>query len=319
MNEVNPVITGGEAVGQILAVLLDDLTRNEAGARASEDTEYLHNYRVAIRRARVVIGQFSEVLPAAAAAYFSSEFRWLGQSSSPLRDADTFIQEFERHLAWLPETVRPNARQFQDHLRFRRKLEHEKFVIVLSSPRYVLFIAYWRAFAAKGHTDWNIRAWALFEDIWSEKIWRLYRRMVRKGRLIGADSPAAVLHELRKDGKKLRYLIEFFDQISSKQETVKSSPPLRRLRRLQNILGAHQDYDVQSAAIMEFFEIQCKGEQASNNTSLALGILIGQLGARQALIREKFESCFKKFSRKRSKRKFRVLCAKPQAKPDTVT
>ena len=319
MTEVTAVITGGEAVCQILAVLLNDLTRNEAGARASQDTEYLHSYRVAIRRARVVTGQFSGVLPVAAAEYFSSEFRWLGQSSGPLRDADTYLLEFKNHLAWLPETVRPHARQFQDYLILKQIIEQEKFVSVLSDPRYHLFIAYWRAFTAKGHADWNARAWALYEEIWSEKIWRLYRRMVRKGRLIGPDSPAAKLHELRKDGKKLRYLIEFYDQVSSMQETAKTSPPLRHLRRLQNILGAHQDYDVQSGAINEFFELYFKGVQASNNTSLALGILIGQLGARQALIREKFESCFKAFSGKRSKREFRVLCATQQAKPDAVT
>ena len=58
------------------------------------------------------------------------------------------------------------------------------------------------------------------------------------GKRIDDDSPAADLHELRKVGKELRYLLEFFGGIFD-PETVK--PMLKALKALQDVLGRFQD------------------------------------------------------------------------------
>ena len=89
MLEIERSATCGQAVCQILTKRLDDLILNEAGVRAAADMDSLHNFRVTIRRARVVVKRFREIMPAHSAEYFSAELRWLGQLTSPLRDADT--------------------------------------------------------------------------------------------------------------------------------------------------------------------------------------------------------------------------------------
>lgn len=312
MPEIDEAATCGQAVCQILSGLLDALTLNEAGARAAADITCLHDYRVAIRRARVVVGRFGEIMPAEAAAYFSSELRWLGQLTGPLRDADLQLAALRQHHKWLPVELISSLQPLHEYLQQNQKSEHGKFVRVLTDDRYVQFIAYWRAFAAKGHADWSNQAWALFAEAAGADIWRLYRKMVRQGRKIGPDSPAEVLHELRKDGKELRYLIEFFDMTTPDHEALNL---LRQLRRLQTVLGDHQDFEVQADTLLQFGKQLGLGRSRFYKTFLALGILAGRLNALQADARDKFAACFEKFSSKRSKRDFRALCKKQESEP----
>jgi CHAD domain-containing protein len=48
------------------------------------------------------------------------------------------------------------------------------------------------------------------KDVADARIWRLFRRIVAAGREMGEAPAPEQLHELRKDCKKLRYLMEFF-------------------------------------------------------------------------------------------------------------
>ena len=44
--------------------LLDIMVANEPGMRADLDTEFLHDYRVSLRRTRSLLGQIKNVFPA---------------------------------------------------------------------------------------------------------------------------------------------------------------------------------------------------------------------------------------------------------------
>src|SRR5690606_24644839 len=75
------------------------------------------------------------------------------------------------------------------------------------------------------------------------RIRRVYARMVEMGTTIDDTSPAEALHNLRKRGKELRYLLELFGGLWS-AATVK--PMVKRLKGLQDVLGTHQDREVQA-------------------------------------------------------------------------
>jgi len=302
--EIDAAATCGQAVCQILAELLDDLVLNESGARVAADVTGMHKYRVAIRRARAVVGRFRQIMPAEAAAYFSTELRWLGQLTSPLRDTDTQLAALGQYRKWLPAELSSSLGPFYDYLQQTRKSEHEKVVRTLKDNRYCLFVAYWRAFVEKGPADWNNQAWALYAEVAGADIWRLYQSMVRRGRKIGPDAPAEALHQLRKDGKKLRYLIEFF-HMGAQGHIAKNL--LRQLRRLQDILGDHQDFEVHADMLLKFGEQLALRENASFKDFLALGVLVGRLNGLQAVARGNFAARFRKFSDSGSRRNFRAL------------
>ena len=67
------------------------------------------------------------------------------------------------------------------------------------------------------------------------------------GGAIDDASPAEDYHELRKKGKELRYLLELFGAPLYPAEVVK--PMIRTLKGLQDVLGRHQDREVQVAPL----------------------------------------------------------------------
>ena len=77
----------------------------------------------------------------------------------------------------------------------------------------------------------------------ADRIRRVYRRMVRDGSAIDDDSPAEALHDLRKRGKELRYLLELFGGLFE-PKVVK--PMVKTLKDLQDVLGRFQDGAVES-------------------------------------------------------------------------
>ena len=72
--------------------------------------------------------------------------------------------------------------------------------------------------------------------------------MVRDGSAIDDDSPAEDLHDLRKKGKELRYLLEFFAALFP-ADTVK--PMVKTLKALQDTLGRFQDREVQAHVLRD--------------------------------------------------------------------
>ena len=73
---------------------------------------------------------------------------------------------------------------------------------------------------------------------------RVYRHMVKAGSAIDDASPPEALHDLRKKGKELRYLLEFFAQPLSRAGA--SSRWCETLKALQDTLGRFQDREVQA-------------------------------------------------------------------------
>jgi CHAD domain-containing protein len=305
--ETDMTITGGAAVRQILAELLADLVRNEAGAAEGAAIEFLHNYRVAVRRARVIVSQYKNAIPAETAAFLQKELRWLGRATSPLRDADIFMAAIEQYALWLPGDLAQYLKPFREHLLQSRKTGQEKLVRLLTDKRYRAFIAFWRDFAAGDSVLLESEALPDFQDLAHTRIWRLYKKTVRRGQKISPESAPAELHELRKECKKLRYLIELSAKIIPPG---KNSGVMKTLKSLQNVLGAHQDCDVQAAAMMDFSRSFKQGSMEAGYASLAMGILIGHLDALKAEQREKFAASFEKFAGGRSRRGYRILCGK---------
>ncbi|MEF8833997.1 MAG: CHAD domain-containing protein, partial [Halofilum sp. (in: g-proteobacteria)] len=74
---LSPSMPAADATRWILSHLLATLEANEAGLRADIDTEFLHDFRVAVRRTRSALGQIKRALPPAARDHFRAEFAWL--------------------------------------------------------------------------------------------------------------------------------------------------------------------------------------------------------------------------------------------------
>lgn len=65
MIPLDPQLCADAAMRRILLALLEAMEVNETGTIANLDTEFLHGFRVAVRRTRSVLGQMKTVFPPA--------------------------------------------------------------------------------------------------------------------------------------------------------------------------------------------------------------------------------------------------------------
>jgi CHAD domain-containing protein len=112
--------------------------------------------------------------------------------------------------------------------------------------------------------------------------------MVKMGRAIDDDSPAEDLHELRKVGKELRYLLEFFASLYPPEV---GRPFVKTLKGLQDQLGRFQDHEVQATALRTIAP-----DVKDPLTLMAMGALVDRFIKDEALARTEFAERFDAFA-----------------------
>lgn len=307
---LDPDMRADQATRIILHRLLDVILANEAGTRIGTDTEFLHDFRVSVRRTRSALGQIKGVLPLPVLNRYKREFAWLGQITGNTRDLDVYLLNFDDYRNSLPASMQADIESLRNFLHRHWQIEHKALVKALNSARYRRLVSSWRKFletpVKQRSTLPNARR-PVYE-VASERIWRVYKRILKEGRAIEADTPAEALHDLRKTAKKLRYLMEFFQSLYPGR---KIKQLIGVLKSLQNNLGDFQDYEVQVSTLKRFSEQMVEEDMAPAGTLLAMGMLIEGLERRQRQARQEFSEIFTAFSLPDNQAHFRELFARP--------
>jgi CHAD domain-containing protein len=313
--ELDPAERADAAGKRILLDLLDTLRRNEDGMRQDLDSEFLHDYRVTVRRTRSFLAQVKHVFPAQRVARFRREFAWLQEITGASRDMDVYLLTFAGFKADLPETEREALEPFRAFLVAHKAQSHRALVAAMDSARYGRVLRDWQAFLAApvpAHTT-LANAMRPIVAVAGERIDRLHRRAVKEGRAIGPGSPPEVLHELRKTCKKLRYLMEFFRSLYPEAAIAEL---IKALKQLQDNLGAYQDLHVQELSLARFLETMRTEGELPPATEAAMQRLIGVLHDRQAGVRDEFAARFADFDTGPVRKRFKALFAPaPLAEP----
>lgn len=134
----------------------------------------------------------------------------------------------------------------------------------------------------------------------------MYLRVLRDGKAIVDDSPAEQLHELRKECKKLRYLMEFFRSIYPEKKIARL---IKALKQLLDNLGSFQDLEVQADTIRDYARQMVEEGNPHHDTLLAMGMLVDGMLNRQQQAREAFADRFASFSTPENQRVFQTLFA----------
>ena len=83
-------------VSRVLLRLLEIQDANLPGALGDSDVEFLHDFRVAIRRTRSVLREMRGVFAPDDLERVRASFKWLQDQTSATRDLDVYLEEFER-------------------------------------------------------------------------------------------------------------------------------------------------------------------------------------------------------------------------------
>jgi CHAD domain-containing protein len=245
--DLAPTVRADIGARQIHLALLDILEANEPGLRANLDSEFLHDFRVAVRRTRSLLGQIRRVFPQDSVERFSTEFSWLGRLTGPPRDMDVLMLAVRQHAAELSVA---DCEALLAALGQAQRQEHDRLIQALDSDRYHTLLSDWKSFLSgpvslKPAAE---NASASLATVVSRRAWRLSRRIASSGETIDDRTAPERIHAVRVDAKKLRYLV---DVTPAFYDSTALACVLTALKKLQRVLGDFNDADVQQRRLLE--------------------------------------------------------------------
>jgi CHAD domain-containing protein len=291
----------------LYSLLLNAMKANEQGVIADFDSEFLHDFRVAVRRTRAGLSQLKGVLPDEINTRFSDFFSWLGQITGPTRDLDVHLLNFENYKQSLPESIREDINPLYDFLLGKQKKAQQELAKHLRSDKYLNTLSDWEAYLneASHSNPTEMNSQLSIKALADRRIWKMFNRILKEGQAITRESPPEALHELRKTGKKLRYLMEFFQSLYPEQQI---KHLIKHLKNLQEVLGDFQDHAVQENNLKLFSEEMITFNTPAN-TFLAMGVLIQDLDTCKYHARRHFTARFADFANTENQQAFTALFA----------
>lgn len=293
-----------EAFRAVLRNLLATMLDNLPGTIADIDPEFLHDFRVAIRRTRSVVAEGKKVLPAEVRDRFATEFRELAGATSRSRDLDVYVLGWGDTVAKLDPDTRPATSPVLHALEGHQREAHIEMCRVLDSKATHDLLDSWQAWLDAPDVT-NPDAGPIGPYI-AGRIDKAQRTVIGHGRAISSDSEPERLHDLRKDAKKLRYLLECFGSLLPKKAR---SSFVSHLKSLQDNLGEHQDLEVQLDELRRLAHDLHAASKVDADALLAVGRLIDVLDRRRREVRDEFATRFADYDTKDNRKALHRLLA----------
>jgi len=236
--------TIGALADAVVRKQLGVLLAHESGTRLGEDPEELHDMRVATRRLRAALDVFSEVLPPQYAA-LAPEVAWLTGVLGSVRDLDVQLDRLDASPEWQGAWASvPGDTTPVEELRavFTRERDDARAVLLgaLESPRYERLTTGLMALAQQGAGERSASGHLPATVVAPDFVERRHRTAVRAAKRAKRSGEATDFHRLRIRCKRLRYSLEFVQDLYGEPAVAFT----KRLAKLQDLLGSLQDCQV---------------------------------------------------------------------------
>src|SRR5262249_15729632 len=154
---------------------------NLPGTFEDIDSEFLHDLRVAVRRARSLLRELKTVFPERQLQRLRDDLKWVQLITGETRDLDVQLLDFDDYED-KDRLVAP-----REVLEAHRAKALTKMKRDLRSRRAMCAFSTWAALRSIEHTP-------AIEDLAAERIARVYKQMLRMGRAIDDDTEPEALH-----------------------------------------------------------------------------------------------------------------------------
>ncbi len=255
--DLHPDDSMAEAARKTLCFHFQRMLFHEPGTRLGKDIEELHDMRVATRRMRAAVRVFEGYLDAKQMRPYVKGMRRTGRALGTVRDLDVFWDKTQTYLDAQPQGQRPDLSPLRDAWETERERAREKMLTVLDSQKYVRFkTSFAELLRAPGSLDSGMHT--------SKKGEPLPYRVRHVVPIVIYQRLAAVraydewmhqpevsltrYHQLRIATKRLRYTLEFFQDVL----TPETGDVIKALKKLQDHLGDLQDAVVASNLLRDF-------------------------------------------------------------------
>jgi CHAD domain-containing protein len=302
-----PIDRSAPAIALLVAewsAYLAAMRANLPGVLDDVDTEFLHDFRIAVRRTRSTLKLGRPALPEDVADRWGPALKRLSDLTTPVRDLDVHQLDLPVMAGWLVAADPADLQPFAVQLRRHRSAARRSLVRGLRSARFRNVLSGWENVLtdlSRSAHEPAVRPTA--GELADRSIARAYRRVVRGGAAITPDSPAEALHSLRSRCKELRYALELFAPVS---DDVARKRAVGDLKDLQDVLGRFQDADVQKQTLYGFAQ-EMREAHVPTKALMAMGELIAHLDADQQQAREGFDRAFARMGRPAGRERMRLL------------
>ncbi|HET6874626.1 MAG TPA: CHAD domain-containing protein [Acidimicrobiales bacterium] len=288
---LKPSMRADRATSMICRRLADVVDANLQGTIDDTDPEFLHDLRVAVRRSRSVLKEMRNVLPPSETGTARADLRWIQEITGPTRDLDVLLMSWPEMVEPVPPRMAGDLQPLVDLLHRERTDAFTAMRRHLRSRRFADAWQRWKATVSESAFDGSDSGRAIGE-LAGGRIVAVYKGMVKMGSAIDDSSPPEALHDLRKKGKELRYLLELF---GSMWPSDRVKPLVGALKGLQDVLGHFQDDEIQVHELRSLGPILA-GTPGGTDSLIALGFVVEGLARRQQHARDDFARRFADFA-----------------------
>jgi CHAD domain-containing protein len=245
---------------------------HDPGTRLGEHPENLHQLRVATRRIRAFLRVARRHVDTAWAEETRRQLGELGRSLGPVRDLDVLLENLRGEVSGLDEAERPAADELLAQLQQDRNRRQDALLQALDAPAYTQILERLQAplYAA---AEPPRRSLAKLAE-------REVRRLAERVEGLGPAPADEALHRLRIRVKRVRYTLE----LAAPDADKRTQRMIRAAKRLQDVLGEHQDAVVAEERI--------RGLAAELESPVAF--VAGRLAERQSRCRSELRARFPK-------------------------
>ncbi|MCL7938956.1 CHAD domain-containing protein [Halomonas sp. ATCH28] len=211
----------------------------EPGVVAGFDPEFLHQYRVNLRRSRAIVESVGAIIRVPGLGKVLKRLKHRARATSDLRDLDVFLETLGQEPPSLSEQTLKTVHDWLEH---QGRERHAALCHAMAQPCYARDMAKWQRFLSNKGLRRALR------EVTPEEVEAvLTERVLRHDADLAAltdDSPDASLHELRKTVKRIRYLAEL--------DPERHRTFLAGLKQRQSLLGEFQDLCTRQTWIRAF-------------------------------------------------------------------
>ena len=283
-------MTAADAVRSMIRGQYQVVRGNEEGVLDDTDTEFLHNLRVAVRRARSFLGQLRDVFAPEPAARLRKSLSWLGKSTNALRDLDVYLLQQADYQRMLTGPLAEDITPVFEFAAREREAAHRALVDVMGSGDYDGAVRRWRS-CVEDETGLGVgpRGAEPVLSLAGARVAKKCRAVLEQGYRLQDKTDAAAFHSLRIECKQLRYLMEILADLMPEAGSV-----VQRLKKLQDALGWIQDLTVHEARTQDF--AQAMSVAGDGRALPAVEVLVSRMRVERELACAKVPELFAQFS-----------------------
>ena len=249
---LHPAMTAFDGYLLVLCDLFEKIDTHRHETLTKFDAESLHQLRINIRQARSVLREGRNVLPPELSRAMSEDLSWLSSVTSASRDLDVLLAHWPQYERMVEPREMHHLQVVVREIHHRHKDAYREMCAQLNGQRAITLINEWQVLMLDG-TDFGPGgpdAYDSLRSVATQRLSRAYKELLHLSSRLSSKSSDAEIHNLRKDVKKIKYLIESFQEVFTlKKDLVNVS----RLTEIHDLLGQFQDLRIHEETVNDAF------------------------------------------------------------------